>query len=77
MKHGAVGMESVAIGGTRCEVVEEGEEGGRGEGERVEGDEVGDMARRKGRENAAESWVLRVILVVFVLGIVDCFGDCA
>jgi len=77
VKHGAVGMESVAIGGSRCEVVEEGEEGGRGEGERVEGDKVGDVARGKGREDAPESWVLRVILVVFVLGILDCFGDCA
>lgn len=77
MQHGAVGMERVAKGRSRCEIVEEGEEGGRGEGERVEGDEVGDVARRKGREDAPESWVLRVIMVVFVLGILDCFGDCA
>lgn len=76
MKHGAVGMESVAKGRARSVVVEEGEERGRGEGERVEGDEGADVARLEVREDLFESRVLRVI-VLLVLGIVDGFGDFA
>jgi len=77
VKHGAVGMESVAKGRARSEVVEEGEERGGGETERVEGDELADVARREGREDSFKSRVLRVTLLVFGLGIVDGFGDFA
>lgn len=59
--HGGIVMESVAKGRARSEPVEEGEEGVRGKGERVEVDEVCDVVRSEGRENAFEGGVERVI----------------
>ena len=45
VKHGAVGMESVAKGRARSEVVEEGEERGGGETETGVGERVKDVLK--------------------------------
>ncbi|PNX79406.1 hypothetical protein L195_g035392 [Trifolium pratense] len=74
MGHSGIVMESVAKRRTRREIVEEREEGMWGKRERVEVDEVCDVMRSEGRENAFESWVERVIrirIVVVVVVVVD------
>lgn len=78
--HGGVVMESVAKGRARSEPFEEGKEGVRGKRERVEVDEVGDVVRSEGRENAFERGVERVIrgclrmeIVVVIVDGVDGF----
>lgn len=68
VRHGAVGLEGVAEpvqvrrGRRVRKGVAEGEEGGSGEGERVEGDEVDDVARGEGRDEGLEGGVEGLLL---------------
>jgi hypothetical protein len=70
MCHGGIVMESVAKRRTRREIVEERKERVRGKRERVEADEICDVMRSEGRENAFESCVERVIRWCLGIGIV-------